>query len=127
MDQPGKFELATELLGPLPVINAFCAGSASSPWDCRRRGADHLWMADGITVDDSTHVQTWARSWDAATSSTSPTASSPPATTWATSTATGAGSCPCCPPPANMGCPAFLGLRIWCPFMPRAVNSYTRS
>ena len=25
MDQPDSFELATELLGPLPVINAFCA------------------------------------------------------------------------------------------------------
>lgn len=25
MDQPDRFELATELLGPLPVINAFCA------------------------------------------------------------------------------------------------------
>jgi hypothetical protein len=25
VDQPGEFELATELLGPLPVINAFCA------------------------------------------------------------------------------------------------------
>jgi hypothetical protein len=25
VDQPDRFELATELLGPLPVINAFCA------------------------------------------------------------------------------------------------------
>jgi hypothetical protein len=25
VDQPDRFGLATELLGPLPVINAFCA------------------------------------------------------------------------------------------------------